>query len=214
MSEYMLKQAWLKEHRNQVYHIFLVHCKYLIPFRSVTSVGTRGPRVYRRKHRSLVCLARIKRKNVQEIAVSNALEMNCAVSVSHRPRRHDYLARELQRHGALAPAQIPMGLRSNKKVPPQHPVPTAQSTASFVHHLSQDATVSRASVKSPSSPPVSPLRFEEHPENAGTFTHDSTDTYSSQPQTQQDLRPHPNIHQTCAPVDVAALKFENAELRA
>ncbi len=91
--------------------------------------------------------------------------------------------------------------KGEENVPPRHGVPTARSTANFVY-LPYDVAVSRASVKPPSLPPASPLRFMDNPETAGTSPHNSMDTHLSHSQTQrQALEPQLHTHQTRVPIE-------------
>ncbi len=111
MSEYMLKQQWLKEHRNQVDCLFLTQKNISYTLQSVTSAPSREPSVYHRKQRLLVYPARIKRRNAQEIAVSSNLESTTAQPAQAiNPATTTNLAREPQRLEVLAPAHILMDL--------------------------------------------------------------------------------------------------------
>ncbi|PBK71368.1 hypothetical protein ARMSODRAFT_73486 [Armillaria solidipes] len=207
MSEYMLKQQWLREHRNQVCDQCAITRTECLPQKtSVTCLPCKNKKAECSRNRSF-----------KQFRV----ELHSQRKPSTPPRRLP--GQGTSRTRGPGPSTHSYGSRTKKSeenVPPRRGVPTARSTANFVY-LPQDVAVSRASVKPPSLPPASPLRFKDHPETAGTSTHNSMDTQSLHTQTQrQALEPHLHTHQTRVPVEehvpnrIATLELENATLRA
>ncbi|KAK0186599.1 hypothetical protein F5146DRAFT_137138 [Armillaria mellea] len=206
MSEYMLKQSWLKEHRNQVCdQCAITKIKCLPQKTSVICLSCKNKKMDCSRNRSF-----------KEFRV----ELHSQPKPSTPPPRLPGQGTSKTR--GSGPGTHPYESRTKKSeedVPPRHGTP-GRGTANFVY-LPQDVTVSRASVKPPSPPPASPLRFKDHPKAVGTSTHNSMDTHSSHTQTQrQAVEPHLHTHQTHAPVEehvpnrIPTLELEIVTLRA
>ncbi|KAK0217001.1 hypothetical protein IW262DRAFT_1495792 [Armillaria fumosa] len=207
MSEYMLKQQWLKEHRNQVCdQCAITRTKCLPQKTSVTCLPCKNKKAECSRNRSFKQF-RVELRNQHKPSSPPPRLPGQGTSKTRGsgPGTHSYGSRTK---------------KSEEDVPPRHGIPAARGTANFAY-LPQDVAVSRTSVKPPSLPPTSPLRFKDHPETIGITAYNSMDTHSPHTQTQQQvLEPHLHTHQTLAPIEehvpnqIATLKLEIDTLRA